>query len=410
MMTGFARTGSIPMVGCDSMADDNEERPEMGESTRSVHTAADPEERTGSVQTPIFQTSTYVQRDFADHTGYEYSRTQNPTRDALEAAVADLESPGVPAFGSAFSSGMAAISAVTQLLESGSHIVAASDLYGGTARLFDDVLSKFGVETTYSNLGPGELEECAQENTRMLWLETPTNPLLHIHDLKALSTKAHERGWLVVVDNTFASPVLQRPLELGADISLHSTTKYVAGHSDLVGGCVVTRDELLNDQIRFIQNTIGAVPSPLDCFLTLRGIRTLAIRMERHCDNAEFIAERLASHPKVTRLLYPGLKTHPGHETAASQMRRFGGMISLEVEGGEAGARRFAAASKLFAIAESLGSVESLVNHPWSMTHAATPEERRLEVGVTPGLIRLSVGIEDAEDLWRDVEKALDAV
>jgi cystathionine beta-lyase/cystathionine gamma-synthase len=392
------------------MADDNEERPEMGESTRSVHTAADPEERTGSVQTPIFQTSTYVQRDFADHTGYEYSRTQNPTRDALEAAVADLESPGVPAFGSAFSSGMAAISAVTQLLESGSHIVAASDLYGGTARLFDDVLSKFGVETTYSNLGPGELEECAQENTRMLWLETPTNPLLHIHDLKALSTKAHERGWLVVVDNTFASPVLQRPLELGADISLHSTTKYVAGHSDLVGGCVVTRDELLNDQIRFIQNTIGAVPSPLDCFLTLRGIRTLAIRMERHCDNAEFIAERLASHPKVTRLLYPGLKTHPGHETAASQMRRFGGMISLEVEGGEAGARRFAAASKLFAIAESLGSVESLVNHPWSMTHAATPEERRLEVGVTPGLIRLSVGIEDAEDLWRDVEKALDAV
>ena len=392
------------------MADDTEERSEMGESTRSVHTAADPDERTGSVQTPIFQTSTYVQRDFADHTGYEYSRTQNPTRDALEAAVADLESPGVPAFGTAFASGMAAISAVTQLLESGSHIVAASDLYGGTARLFDDILSKFGVETTYSNLGPGELEECAQENTRMLWLETPTNPLLHIHDLKALSAKAHERGWLVVCDNTFASPVLQRPLELGADISLHSTTKYVAGHSDLVGGCVVTRDELLNDQIRFIQNTIGAVPSPLDCFLTLRGIRTLAIRMERHCDNAEFIAERLASHPKVTRLLYPGLKTHPGHETAASQMRRFGGMISLEVEGGEAGARRFAAASKLFAIAESLGSVESLVNHPWSMTHAATPEGRRLEVGVTPGLIRLSVGIEDAEDLWRDVENALDAV
>jgi len=392
------------------MADETEERPEMGESTRSVHTAADPDERTGSVQTPIFQTSTYVQRDFADHTGYEYSRTQNPTRDALEAAVADLESPGIPAFGSAFASGMAAISAVTQLLESGSHIVAASDLYGGTARLFDDVLSKFGVETTYSNLGPGELEECAQENTRMLWLETPTNPTLNILDIEALSALAHERGWLVVCDNTFASPVLQRPLELGADISLHSTTKYVAGHSDLVGGCVVTRDELLNEQIRFIQNTIGAVPSPLDCFLTLRGIRTLAIRMERHCDNAELIADRLASHPKVTRLLYPGLKTHPGHETAASQMRRFGGMISLEVEGGEAGARRFAAASKLFAIAESLGSVESLVNHPWSMTHAATPEERRLEVGVTPGLIRLSVGIEDAEDLWRDIEKALEAV
>jgi cystathionine beta-lyase/cystathionine gamma-synthase len=244
----------------------------------------------------------------------------------------------------------------------------------------------------------------------MLWLETPTNPLLSIHDLAQLSSEAHARGWLVVVDNTFASPVLQRPLELGADIVLHSTTKYVAGHSDLIGGCVVTRDAELTERIRFLQNTIGAVPSPLDCFLTLRGIRTLALRMERHCDNAEYLVERLAAHPKVTRLLYPGLADHPGHAVAAAQMRRFGGMISLEVEGGEAGARRLAAASPLFATAESLGGVESLINHPWSMTHAATPEAHRLEIGVTPGLVRLSVGIEDAPDLWADLSAALDAV
>jgi len=382
----------------------------IGESTRSVHAAADADPVTGSVQVPIFQTSTYVQRDFADHTGYEYSRSQNPTRDALESAMAELESPGVPATGSAFASGMAAISTVTQLLSAGDHILAASDLYGGTGRLFDQVLARFDISTTYSGLGPGDLAACAQPNTRMLWLETPTNPLLSIHNLAQLSSEAHARGWLVVVDNTFASPVLQRPLELGADIVLHSTTKYVAGHSDLIGGCVITRDAELTERIRFLQNTIGAVPSPLDCFLTLRGIRTLALRMERHCDNAEYLVERLAAHPKVTRLLYPGLADHPGHAVAAAQMRRFGGMISLEVEGGEAGARRLAAASPLFATAESLGGVESLINHPWSMTHAATPEAHRLEIGVTPGLVRLSVGIEDAPDLWADLSAALDAV
>jgi cystathionine beta-lyase/cystathionine gamma-synthase len=383
---------------------------QRGESTRAVHTAGDPEETTGSVQPPIFQTSTYVQSDFAVHQGYEYSRTQNPTRDALETAVAELESPDTPAHGSAFSSGMAAISAITQLLKSGDHILAASDLYGGTARLFDEIMAKFGVSTTYSELGPGELEACAQDNTRILWLESPTNPLLNIHDIEALAKQAHERGWLVVVDNTFASPVLQRPLQLGADIVVHSTTKYIAGHSDLVGGCIVVRDDGLNEQIRFIQNTIGSVPSPLDSFLTLRGIRTLPLRMERHCDNAEFLTERLASHPKVTRLLYPGLAQHSGHEVAARQMRRFGGIISLEVEGGEAGARKLAANLVLFATAESLGGVESLINHPWTMTHAATPEVRRLEVGVTPGLVRLSVGIEDAEDLWNDLNNALNTL
>jgi len=309
--------------------------------------------------------------------------------------------------GIAFGSGMAAISAITQLLESGDHILAASDLYGGTGRLFDDVLSRFGVATTYSFLNEGDLEELAQENTKMLWLETPTNPLLNIHDINALADKAHARGWLVVVDNTFASPMLQRPLELGADIVVHSTTKYVSGHSDVVGGCIVVRDEDLAKRLAFLQNTIGAIPGPFDCFLTLRGIRTLALRIERHCDNAEFLATRLSEHPAVTRILYPGLSDHPSHDVATRQMRRYGGMISLEVDGGEDGARRFAAASRLFPIAESLGSVSSMINHPWSMTHAATPEKRRLEVGVTPGLVRLSVGIEDAVDLWNDLENAL---
>jgi len=380
---------------------------DIGESTRSVHAGSSPEQLTGAKVEPIFQTATYVQRDFAEHTGYEYSRTQNPTREALEAAMAELESPTELAQGIAFGSGMAAISAITQLLESGDHILAASDLYGGTGRLFDDVLSRFGVTTTYSFLNEGDLEQLAQENTKMLWLETPTNPLLNIHDINALAVKAHARGWLVVVDNTFASPMLQRPLELGADIVVHSTTKYVSGHSDVVGGCIVVRDEDLAKRLAFLQNTIGAIPGPFDCFLTLRGIRTLALRIERHCDNAEFLATRLSEHPAVTRILYPGLSDHPSHDVATRQMRRYGGMISLEVDGGEDGARRFAAASRLFPIAESLGSVSSMINHPWSMTHAATPEKRRLEVGVTPGLVRLSVGIEDAVDLWNDLENAL---
>ena len=323
--------------------------------------------------------------------------------------MAELESPTESAQGFAFASGMAAITTITQLLDSGCHILAASDLYGGTGRLFDEVLSRFGVETTYSELNPGDLEACARENTRLLWLESPTNPLLNIHDIAELSAQAHERGWIVVVDNTFASPTLQRPLELGADIVVHSTTKYIAGHSDLIGGCAVTRDPLLSERLGFLQNTLGAVPSPLDCFLTLRGIRTLPLRMERHCDNAEYLAERLAQHPSVTSLLYPGLSDHPSHDIAGRQMSRFGGMISLELEGGEAAARKFAENLRLFATAESLGGVESLINHPWSMTHAATPEQRRLEIGVTPGLVRLSVGIEDAVDLWNDIEDSLGA-
>ena len=382
---------------------------EKGESTRSVHAAMDPEQVTGSVQPPIFQTSTYVQEDFSVHKGYEYARSQNPTREALEKAMAELESPNSPATGICFSSGMAAITAVSQLLSSGDHIIACDDLYGGTVRLFDQVLARYGIETTYSKLSPGDLEKVAQQNTKVLWLESPTNPLLSIHDINKLASQAKARGWIVVVDNTFASPVLQRPLDLGADIVLHSTTKYIGGHSDVVGGCVVIRDEQLIERLKFLQNAAGAIPGPFDCFLTLRGIRTLALRMERHCDNAEQITERLSKRAEVTRILYPGLASHPNHHVAASQMRRFGGMISIELEGGELAARKFAAALKLFLTAESLGGVESLINHPWTMTHAAIPEQQRRDAGMTPGLVRLSVGIEDVEDLWTDIVQALQA-
>lgn len=380
---------------------------DKGESTRSVHAAMDPEEVTGSVQPPIFQTSTYVQEDFSVHKGYEYARTHNPTREALEKAMAELESPNTPATGICFGSGMAAITAVSQLLSSGDHIIACDDLYGGTVRLFDQVLSRYGIETTYSKLLEGDLEKIAQENTKVLWLESPTNPLLSIHDIKQLASQAKARGWMVVVDNTFASPVLQRPLDLGADIVLHSTTKYIGGHSDVVGGCVIMRDKELIERLKFLQNAAGAVPGPFDCFLTLRGIRTLALRMERHCDNAEEITERLTKRAEVTRILYPGLISHPNHHVAATQMRRFGGMISIEIEGGETAARKFAAALKLFLTAESLGGVESLINHPWTMTHAAIPEQQRRDAGMTPGLVRLSVGIEDIEDLWADIVQAL---
>jgi len=380
---------------------------DKGESTRSVHAAMGPEEVTGSVQPPIFQTSTYVQEDFSVHKGYEYARTHNPTREALEKAMAELESPNTPATGICFGSGMAAITAVSQLLSSGDHIIACDDLYGGTVRLFDQVLSRYGIETTYSKLSEGNLGKIAQENTKVLWLESPTNPLLSIHDIKQLANQAKDRGWMVVVDNTFASPVLQRPLDLGADIVLHSTTKYIGGHSDVVGGCVIMRDKELIERLKFLQNAAGAVPGPFDCFLTLRGIRTLALRMEKHCDNAEEITERLTKRTEVTRILYPGLRSHPNHHVAATQMRRFGGMISIEIEGGEAAARKFAAALKLFSTAESLGGVESLINHPWTMTHAAIPEQQRRDAGMTPGLVRLSVGIEDIEDLWADIVQAL---
>ena len=381
-----------------------------GDSTRCVHSALDPEVTTGAVHTPIFQTSTYVQKDFADHLGYEYARGDNPTRNALQRALAELESPHQSAHGFCFSSGMAAITTISQMLKQGDHVIACDDLYGGTVRLFDQIASRFGIETTYSPLKNGDLSNAIRENSKILWLETPTNPLLTVHDIKSLAAEAKKHGLLVVVDSTFATPILQRPFELGADIIVHSTTKYIGGHSDVIGGCLITQNNDLAEKISFLQNAVGAVPAPMDCFLILRGLRTLDLRMGRHCDNAHLLAKKLQDNDKVTRLFYPGLESHPTHSIAKEQMNAYGGIISLEVVGGEEGARKFADQLKLFATAESLGGIESLINHPWTMTHAAIPEKQRYDAGMTPGLIRLSVGIEDAEDLWHDLVNALDSL
>jgi len=379
-----------------------------GDSTRCVHSSLDPEVTTGAVHTPIFQTSTYVQKDFADHLGYEYARGDNPTRNALQRALAEMESPHQEAHGFCFSSGMAAITTISQMLKQGDHVIACDDLYGGTVRLFDQIASRFGIETSYSPLKGGDLSKAVRENTKILWLETPTNPLLTVHNIKTLAAEAKKHGLLVVVDSTFATPILQRPFELGADIIVHSTTKYIGGHSDVIGGCLITQNKELAEKISFLQNAVGAVPAPMDCFLILRGLRTLDLRMTRHCENAHLLAKKLQDHEKVTRLFYPGLESHPTHDVAREQMKAFGGIISLEVAGDEEGARKFAAKLKLFATAESLGGIESLINHPWTMTHAAIPEKQRYDAGMTPGLIRLSVGIEDVEDLWQDISEALD--
>ena len=381
-----------------------------GDSTRCVHSALDPEITTGAVHTPIFQTSTYVQKDFAEHLGYEYARGDNPTRNALQRALAELESPNQPAYGFCFASGMAAITTISQMLKQGDHVIACDDLYGGTVRLFDQIAARFGIETTYSGLKDGDLSSIIRENSKILWLESPTNPLLTVHDIKSLAAEAKKHGLIVVVDSTFATPILQRPFELGADIIVHSTTKYIGGHSDVIGGCLITQNKDLAEKISFLQNAVGAVPAPMDCFLILRGLRTLDLRMGRHCESALLLAEKLQENQKVTRLFYPGLESHPTHSIAKEQMNAFGGIISLEVVGGEEGARKFAAQLKLFATAESLGGIESLINHPWTMTHAAIPEKQRYDAGMTPGLIRLSVGIEDAEDLWQDLVNALDSL
>jgi cystathionine beta-lyase/cystathionine gamma-synthase len=389
------------MDGCGEMT---------GDSTRCVHSSLDPEVTTGAVHTPIFQTSTYVQKDFADHLGYEYARGDNPTRNALQRALAEMESPHQEAHGFCFSSGMAAITTISQMLKQGDHIIACDDLYGGTVRLFDQIASRFGIETSYSPLKNGDLSKVVRENSKILWLESPTNPLLTVHDIKTLAAEAKEHGLLVVVDSTFATPILLRPFDLGADIIVHSTTKYIGGHSDVIGGCLITQSKELAEKISFLQNAVGAVPAPMDCFLILRGLRTLDLRMTRHCENANLLAKKLQDHEKVTRLFYPGLESHPTHDVAREQMKAFGGIISLEVVGDEEGARKFAAKLKLFATAESLGGIESLINHPWTMTHAAIPEKQRYDAGMTPGLIRLSVGIEDVEDLWQDISEALDCL
>ncbi|HEX4724823.1 MAG TPA: cystathionine gamma-synthase [Pseudonocardiaceae bacterium] len=386
------------------MTDSSNGRSRGGFATRAIHAGQDPDPATGSVIVPIYATSTYAQDGVGGtRGGFEYSRTGNPTRTALQECLAALENGR---FARAFASGMAASDVLLRaVLRPGDHVVLPDDAYGGTFRLVDKVLRHWGIEHTPVALSDVDAVRAAcRPNTRVVWCETPTNPKLNIADIAALAGVAHEAGAMLVVDNTFASPYLQQPLGLGADVVLHSTTKYLGGHSDVIGGALVTSDAALSEQVAFLQNAAGAVPGPFDAWLTLRGLKTLAIRMEQHSDNAERIVEFLTGHPKVTKVYYPGLADHPGHEVAAKQMRRFGGMVSFTVAGGEAAALDVCARTKLFTLAESLGGIESLIEHPGRMTHASVVDSA-LEV---PGdLIRLSVGIEDADDLVEDLRLAL---
>ena len=392
-------------------------RKRWGFSTLAIHGGVDPDPLTGAVVTPIYQTSTYVQASPGETKGYEYSRTHNPTRAVLEKNLAFLEG-GIG--GLAFASGMSAISCVMNLLKPGDHIVVSEDVYGGTYRLFTRVLKDYGLDFTFTDTSRLEnVKRALRQETRMIWIETPTNPLLKITDLEGVHkiakkspfTKGGNRGILFVVDNTFMSPYFQRPFELGADIVVHRTTKYLGGHSDVVGGCVIVKDQEIYERLKFFQNAIGAVPSPFDVFLTLRGIKTLALRMERHNENAMEVAKYLRSHPKVKRVYYPGLVNHPGHKIAKRQMSGFGGIISFEV--GATGrsplqvAKRFLKRVRVCSLAESLGAVETLIEHPGIMTHASLPKKRREEIGITDGLIRISVGIEDVEDIIEDLKVAL---
>ncbi|MFB2922187.1 cystathionine gamma-synthase [Aerosakkonema funiforme] len=373
--------------------------------TRAIHEGQAPDSVTGSVIVPIYMTSTYEQEAIGQHKGYEYSRTGNPTRTALEKALASIESGK---FGLAFASGVAATTTVLSLLKSGDNIIAGDDIYGGTYRLLEKVVKNWGIETTYASVDDlTSFEKAIQPQTKLIWIETPTNPLLKIVDIKILSEIARRHNLILVVDNTFASPYFQRPLELGADIVVHSTTKYLGGHSDIIGGGVITSNEELYQQLKFYQNAIGAVPSPLDSYLVLRGIKTLAVRMREHEKNALFLAQFLENHPKVDRIYYPGLPSHPQYHLAKQQMYGFGGMISLELKGGFAAVEEFVARLKLFFLAESLGGVESLVCYPAKMTHGSIPEEERLRRGIKNNLIRLSVGIENQKDLQQDLENAL---
>ncbi len=358
--------------------------------------------------TPVFFTSTYVQKSPGQHSGYEYSRSQNPTRSALEANIASLEGAK---YGLAFSSGLGACTTILQLLKSGDHVIATDDLYGGTFRLFDKVFRKFGLEFSYIDPlgGASAVSEAIRPNTKMLWLETPTNPMLKLCDIAAMSSVAKAKSITVVVDNTFMTPYLQSPLSLGADIVCHSTTKYLNGHSDVVGGAVVTSDDELYAGLQFLQNAAGAVPGPMDCFLVMRGIKTLAVRMDAHMESAAKLADWLEGHDQVEKVIYPGLESHPQHQLAKKQQRGFGGMISFVLKGGLPKSKAFLSACKVFALAESLGGVESLIEHPAIMTHASVPKETREALGISDGLIRLSVGIEDYKDLQHDLTVAFNA-
>ena len=375
-------------------------------ATRAIHVGQEPDPATGATITPIYQTSTYTQEAPGKHKGYEYSRTANPTRSALEECVAALEGAD---YGLAFASGLAATVATMSLLSPGDHVVAGNDLYGGTYRLFEKVLPRTGgLEFTYADTtDPKAVERALRPETRLLWIETPPNPMLTLSDIAGLSEMAHRRGAIVVVDNTFASPYFQNPLALGADIVVHSTTKYMGGHSDVVGGAVVTSNEGFYEEIKFYQNAAGGVPGPFDSWIVLRGLKTLAVRMRQHEENALAVAKFLQDHPEVETVNYPGLPSHPQHELAKRQMSGFSGMVSFTLKGGAEAAYAAVQKTRVFSFAESLGGVESLITHPATMTHAAIPREQREARGVTDGLMRLSVGIEDKEDLIADLDRAI---
>lgn len=377
--------------------------------TKAIHAGVEPDPSTGAIMTPIYQTSTYVQKSPGDHLGYEYSRTHNPTRTALQNSLAALENGK---HGICFSSGLGAIDAVIKLFNPGDEIISTNDLYGGTYRLFTKVFEKYGIKFHFVPMAdPKSVEEKINENTRMIWAETPTNPMINIVDLKAISAVSKKHNLIFGVDNTFASPYLQNPLDLGADLVMHSVTKYLGGHSDVVMGALIVNDDELAKQLVFIQNACGATPGPQDCFLVLRGIKTLHLRMERHSQNGKTIAAYLKNHPKVKSVYWPGFEDHPNHEVAKRQMRDYGGMISFTLIGNKMeDAVKVMESFKLFALAESLGGVESLCGHPATMTHASIPKEEREKVGLVDSLIRLSVGIEDAEDLKNDLANALSKI
>ena len=376
--------------------------------TKVIHAGQEPDPRTGAVMTPIYATSTYAQSSPGEHKGFDYARTRNPTRDALEACLAELEGGRA---GFAFASGMAAIGTVLELLDSGAHVVAMDDLYGGSYRILERVRKRSAnLRATFVDLSVVEnFERAIKPETRMVWVETPTNPLLKVVDLEAIAAIARRHKLISVCDNTFASPWIQRPLELGFDIVVHSTTKYLNGHSDVIGGAAILREETWKEELGFLQNAVGGVPSPFDAFLTLRGIKTLALRMERHCGNAMHVAAWLEKQPKIARVIYPGLATHPHHRLASRQMQqRYGGMVTAVLKGRLPASKRFLERCKLFTLAESLGGVESLIEHPAIMTHASLPEDVRAGLGIDDGLVRLSVGIESVDDLIAELKYALE--
>ena len=376
--------------------------------TKAIHAGVHPDPETGAIMTPIYQTSTYVQASPGVNKGYEYARTANPTRTQLQDALAALENGK---HGVVFSSGMGAVDAVIKLLNAGDHVIAVNDIYGGSYRLFTKTFARLGIEFSFvSFTDAAKVEAAIKPNTKLLWIETPTNPLLQIADIELYASLAKKHGLISVVDNTFASPYLQNPLDLGADIVMHSMTKYLGGHSDVVAGGLITNDDKLAEDLKFNQKSTGATPGPQDCFLLLRGIKTLHLRMQRHSENGRAVAEFLSKHPAIDKLYYPGLPTHPGHEIAKKQMRDFGGMMSFTLKNdSKEAAFKFLESTELFSLAESLGGVESLISHPASMTHASIPKEEREKVGVTDSLIRISVGVEDIEDLIADLDKALKA-